>query len=302
LYTITDSVVIPSTDQDAADNVATSTVTVVSTAATALPYSTDFESGVPSGYYFYDFDGSGSTWVNGSGGAGSTYCHSGTFMPWFKLGSFATGASSMIIIPTPAVSGNVALDFWEAYAQNTTSSSDKLEVVYSTDCGTSWNTLWSAIGAAHATTAATTTYWLPDRVANPTSWAKRSISLKTLPSGSILALKATDGGGNNLFIDDINVRAGLDIQEKGLVLNSFSISPNPAVEFANISFNLTETSNVNVSIVDALGKTVLTIANENMTSGTHEMKVNTTSLASGMYLIKVATNNGTVTERLSVIK
>ncbi|CAG0902347.1 unnamed protein product, partial [Darwinula stevensoni] len=56
-------------DQDAADNVSTSTVTVVSTAPKAIPYSNDFEAAAfPAGYYAYDSDGSGSTWVNGSGG------------------------------------------------------------------------------------------------------------------------------------------------------------------------------------------------------------------------------------------
>lgn len=301
-YTITDSIVIASVDQDAADNVATSSVLVVSPAGVSIPYSTDFESGLPSGYYFYDADGSGNTWVNGSGGTGSTYCHSGTYMPWYKVGSFAAGSNSMIIIPTPTVSGNVALDFWEAYAQTSASSSDKLEVVYSTDCGSTWTALWSKIGAAHATTTPTTTYWLPDRVATPSSWAKRSLSLNTLPANSILAIKATAGGGNNLFIDDINVRAGLNITEKGASLNAFSISPNPAIDYANLSFNLSEATNVQVTVVDALGRTVLTVADENMTSGSHDIRVNTASLASGVYLIKVATNDGSITERISVAK
>lgn len=292
-------------DNNQGNNKTTSSVTVASTSPKALPYSTDFEvpsSGFPAGFYGYDSDGSGSAWLNGSGGAGSTYCHSGVFMPWFKLSSFATGASSVLIVPTPAISGNVAIDFWEAYAQNAASNTDKLEVVYSTNCGTSWITVWSAVGTAHATTAPTTTYWLPDRSATPSGWVKRSVSISSLPAGALLGFRATDGGGNNLFLDDVNVRTvPTGIKEENM-LNSFSVNPNPATEFTNINFNITEATNVNVFVVDALGKTVINAANEQMTAGTHEMKINTSSLSTGMYMIKIATANGVTTEKLSVIK
>ena len=302
-YTVTDSIVLSVVDQDAADNVSTSTVTVVSTAPKAIPYSNDFEAtAFPAGYYAYDSDGSGSTWVNGSGGTGSTYCHSGIYMPWFKLSTYSTGASSILIMPTPAVSGNVALDFWEAYAQTSTSSTDKLEVIYSTNCGTSWTPLWSATGAAHATTAATATYWLPDRVKTPSGWVKRSLSINSLPAGSILAFRATDGGGNNLFIDDVNVRAGLSIKDESISLSAMTLSPNPAKDFATLSFHINEATNVDVVVVDALGRTIITQSEGKMNSGAQEVRINTSTLATGMYLVKVSTENGTVTERLSVVK
>jgi hypothetical protein len=302
-YVITDSVVLTVVDQDKADNVSNSVVTVVSTAPKAIPYTNDFEaSGFPAGYTPYDLDGSGSIWINGSGGAGSTYCHSGIYMPWFKLSTYSTGATSILVMPTPAISGNVALDFWEAYAQTSSSSNDKLEVVYSTNCGTSWTSLWSATGSAHATTAPTSTYWLPDRTATPTGWVKRSLSLNSLPSGSILGFRATDGGGNNLFIDDVNVRAGLSIKGENLVVNAITVSPNPAKDFATLSFHLNESSNVDVQVVDALGRVVVNQNNSNMTSGAQEVRINTSDLAAGLYLIKVSTGDNTITERLSVVK
>lgn len=299
----TDSIVFAG-DKNQGNNVTKTTIAVASTAPNALPIANNFESGVPSGWIYYDSDKSGNLWVNGDFTGASGAPKSGKFAGWYKTYAYSKGSSSMIIIPTPTVAGSVALDFWEAYAQANASNNDKLEVLYSTNCGTSWTSFWSATGAAHAThapVAVGATYWLP---ASSTSadWVKRSINISSLPANSLLAIKATADGGNMLLIDDINIRSGLNITEKGAALSAFSISPNPATDYANLTFNLNESTNVQVTVVDALGKTVLTVADENMTSGSHDIRVNTASLASGMYLIKVATNEGTITERISVAK
>ena len=306
IYSVSDSVVL-SGDQDVLDNVSNNTlITIASSAPTALPYSTNFEtsvalSGFPTGYVVYNPTASTSVWINGYDGSTTpSFCHSGRYMPWFRIGSFATGTSSVLIVPTPAVSGNVAMDFWEAYAQNNAADNDKIEVVYSTNCGSSWTTLWSATGSAHATTAPTATAgWLP----TPTSgWTKRSMSLNSLPAGSILGIRATDGGGNNLFVDDINVRSGLSIKNEISSLNAITLSPNPAKDFTTLSFHLNDATTVDIQVVDALGRTVVSKSEGKMSSGAQEVRINTADLAAGMYLVKVATENGSITERISVVK
>lgn len=307
VYTLQDSVTLSSAvDNDVLDNVASTTITVISTAPTPLPFSTDFEvsptvGGFPNGYYPYDIENSGRIWLNGDGGASSTYCHSGRFMPWFRLSAFPTGSTSLLIIPTPAISGNVAIDFWEAYAQTTSGSSDKLEVVYSKDCGQTWTTVWSATGSAHATTSPTSTYWLPDRTVAST-WAKRSVSLTGLPSGSIFAFRATDGGGNNLFIDDVTVRSGLSVENDVKVINAISLSPNPARDFTMINFHLNQSSKVDVQVIDALGRVVLDQPQGNLTTGSQQIRINTAELAGGLYMVKVSTENSSLVERFTVVK
>lgn len=306
IYALTDSVVMTgAVDENVLDNTFSSPITVVSTAATPLAYSYDFEAAIPANWYFYSPDGSDDTWVRVNLG---TSAKSGKVSAWFNIFEYASGTSSMIVFPTPTVTSSVSLDFWQAYAQQSTSNNDKLEVVYSKDCGVTWTSLWSAAGASLATTtpqpvtSTTTSLWAPSS-ATSSEWVKRSVSLNTVPPNSILAFRGTANGGNTMFIDDVNVRSGgVSIKEENTILNSFSISPNPATEFTNVRFNLTEATKVEVSLVDVVGKTVLNVANENMTSGAHEMKVNTSSLATGMYMIRIATNNGTITERVSVVK
>lgn len=81
-----------------------------------------------------------------------------------------------------------------------------------------------------------------------------------------------------------------------------SIYPNPANEVSNIKFTLTEATNVDVQILDAVGKTVYTVANKNLTAGSYELPVNVATLASGVYMVKITTDKGSVSQRLSVVK
>ena len=82
---------------------------------------------------------------------------------------------------------------------------------------------------------------------------------------------------------------------------SFSVFPNPANEVANLSLNLTETSNVAVQVVNAAGQVVYT-NNLGQVSGTNQIEIATADLESGLYFVNVTVNGDVKTERLSVIK
>jgi hypothetical protein len=85
-------------------------------------------------------------------------------------------------------------------------------------------------------------------------------------------------------------------------VDQVSLYPNPAKENVNISFNLTEKSNVQVQILDATGRLVKDVANQTMGAGTQTLNVSTADLAAGIYNVKFQTESGSHIERLTVIK
>ena len=96
--------------------------------------------------------------------------------------------------------------------------------------------------------------------------------------------------------------AGTAVNEVAAAVNQFEVYPNPATEIVNAKFTLTDASSVTVELLDLTGKTVKTIANQDMTVGTHQVPVNVSSLAAGVYMVKITTDKGSVTERVSVTK
>ena len=79
------------------------------------------------------------------------------------------------------------------------------------------------------------------------------------------------------------------------------VSPNPATDHTQLYFNISKDQNIEVAISDALGKEVV---HSNYTITTHNptVNINTGSFATGIYYVKVKTENGILTERLSIVK
>ena len=68
--------------------------------------------------------------------------------------------------------------------------------------------------------------------------------------------------------------------------------PNPAKNTTTISFNLANTGSVSIEIVDLQGNNVLTVDNSlQLQKGHHEIQINLTNLANGIYFGKLKTTN-----------
>lgn len=93
----------------------------------------------------------------------------------------------------------------------------------------------------------------------------------------------------------------VDIDE---VLNSddISISPNPVTNYANIEFNLSGRTNVNIAIFDILGKNVSNLYNGEMGDGAHNIPMNVSELNKGVYFVKIQMNNEVITKKIMVTK
>ncbi|MCX6273279.1 MAG: C25 family cysteine peptidase [Bacteroidetes bacterium] len=83
------------------------------------------------------------------------------------------------------------------------------------------------------------------------------------------------------------------------VLDNFVAYPNPAGEEFMVSYSLSTSSAVSLSLLDAVGKEVLSIQNaENQAIGIHSLSVETSSLATGLYFIRMVNKQGCSTQKL----
>ena len=193
-------------------------------------------------------------------------------------------------------SANKNLTFDVAYCQYSTEN-DQLEVMVSTDCGATWNTVYSKAGANLKTKAAQTSAFTPS---SATHWRMEVVDLSAYGNATSLIIKwvATSGYGNNLYVDDINI--GTTGIKENNVVSDMNVYPNPLDQNATISLNLAETGNVTVEVYSMTGELVSAQNEGQMTAGEHNIALNAANLANGMYFVTVRTGESTVTRKVSV--
>ncbi|TNE35557.1 T9SS type A sorting domain-containing protein [bacterium] len=85
-------------------------------------------------------------------------------------------------------------------------------------------------------------------------------------------------------------------------VSSNSVYPNPVVSNATINFNLPNSGNVDVTLVDAVGNTVSNIFSGNKDAGDNSVEFNANGFASGNYFVKVVAGTYNKVLRLQVVK
>ena len=82
-------------------------------------------------------------------------------------------------------------------------------------------------------------------------------------------------------------------------INEVLVYPNPFNDEINININLHNASDLSLQLFDISGKLVQSQTLDRLTIGEHQLNIqNTTNLTSGMYFLKVATENSVVTRKL----
>jgi hypothetical protein len=297
-HVVYDSVAVPngSADVNVINNAKKIAVTVRDATAVSMPVAANFESGVPAKWTLYDGNGNGLNWI-----VKSSAGHSSTYALMHTNYNYASGEVNYAILPNATLAaGSNALDFYVAYAQFQ-NEDDQLEVVYSTDCGGTWTSIWGLSGGDLATHVATTSPFAPG---GEDDWRLRSIDMSGVPVGATIAFRATSDYGNNLYIDDVNLRAGevTGIRSNVIAAHEISLFPNPAKGSATLRFTLSTGSKVSVSILDAVGRTVSVVTEASMQQGKQQLTIPTSDLAPGIYNIVIRTAEGVSTQRLSVVK
>lgn len=220
--------------------------------------------------------------------------------------SIPTGQSSWLYSPALGVAnlagGAITVQFDYAYARRTGAASETLNLSFSPDCGASWS-FPITLGAQDLNTQGTQLLasFAPVRAAD---WNTYSL---TLPAGFAQAgptfrarLQLISGGGNSVFLDNFRltgtVTRAADPAQRGI-----SVFPNPLTPDTGIRFMLTAATQVQLRVLDVLGRTVYSPAPATLGAGTHTLPLREAgTLHPGIYQVQLRLAEETYTTRLLV--
>ncbi|MCP4442103.1 MAG: Omp28-related outer membrane protein [Aureispira sp.] len=284
--------------------------------AASLPFAYGFQTLYPSTVAIHNPDdklvypvSSSKAGFGGSGSIGGFGNSNYSFAFDFWATAFNSGSASLLFgtFDMSDLTKDYTLEFNHAYAQYNTSN-DQLQVLVSTDCGVTWDApVWDQSGSVLATTAPFTN-GQQRFVPTSTQWDSNSVDLTAAYKGEssvTIAFKGFSDYGNPAYIDDINILAAAPvttgIKATKTAIAAVNIMPTPVHNEMTVEFNLPESAEVNMTIYNTLGQQV-----QNVTTGTFEgtntVQVNTSKLASGIYLLNLASDKGLVTKRFTVEK
>jgi PKD repeat protein len=194
------------------------------------------------------------------------------------------------------------LTFKTSYAKRSNTTSDVLKVFYSITCGSSWlNISGATFTGTNLASGVIPSSFTP---ASPNLWEEQTL---TLPSnlanknGILFRFEFTNGGGgNNLYLEDINIGGASVVGiEEAFSASSVELFPNPSGGKVSLALELNRSSKVTVKIYDIIGKEVLTIAdNTEMSAGNHQLDASL--YTKGVYFVKTTAGNHTVVSKLVI--
>lgn len=165
------------------------------------------------------------------------------------------------------------------------SSNDKLEVKVSTDCGTTWNTVWEKHGADLATVTSGSGEFNASASQYQTAWF--NLTEYANQSNVIVKFVFTSDYGNNVFVDNIEILdspVGIEDVDD----SSLAIFPNPVKDVLTINYDKAISQ---IDVYDVNGKLVKTFTTVGST-------VNVSDLSSGVYMLNLQTEDGLVVKKI----
>ncbi|MDD3559224.1 MAG: T9SS type A sorting domain-containing protein, partial [Melioribacteraceae bacterium] len=83
---------------------------------------------------------------------------------------------------------------------------------------------------------------------------------------------------------------------------SLSNYPNPFNPETTISYSISNSSLVNITVYDLLGRKIAELTNEKKEAGSYEVNFNAENLPSGLYIYKLTANENIVTKKMLLLR
>jgi PKD repeat protein len=200
-----------------------------------------------------------------------------------------TGASAL----------NIAFKY--AFARKDTSNRDQLQLVCIQNCNGTSIPRFTATGAALETVTPINTSFVPTI---GVQWKTGSATIPSLFINNTFHFKFvfTGNGGNNLYIDDINISVDAGINNLSEHLLGLELFPNPASNEAELKFELNATRSLSVNVYSLLGQKIYEIPKQLFLEGNNTIPLNTSSFESGMYLVQISDGSSTINKSLIITK
>ncbi len=97
--------------------------------------------------------------------------------------------------------------------------------------------------------------------------------------------------------------SNLSVLEKN-INNNFNLElfPNPTQNITNVSYEMSQSSDLTIDVVNMIGKTVMNISNSFENTGKHEFQFKTGSLGNGLYFLRINSIDGSQVVKFSVVR
>lgn len=215
------------------------------------------------------------------------------------------GQSDALILPRfnfSTFSGIPYLSFKWAYAKSDPNYSDELLVLVSNNCGVTWSQVFYKSGSTMTTGSTQVTPYIPN---SSTVWKAATISLQTYTASSNVQIKIVNvtDGGNNLYVDDINLNA-ISTNIVGTISNGSQVHvfPNPADDNLNLEYELVKSGSFSYEVIDVIGRMIVSMNLGIQSAGKHSLLLDVTSLAGGIYFIKISMDQNRVIKKIIIDK
>ncbi len=203
-----------------------------------------------------------------------------------KLYNLYTPRLDLTQVPDPVI------HFRIAHAQRQPGDTDKLVVSISRDCGATWLVRRTLIGAELATAGLSGGGGF---IPNSSEWRDELISNIPQPyrtDNVVIRFAFTSGGGNDLYLDDINVLDASTVHVEALDHEDWQLVPNPALDHFRIHGPFPR-ADVEIRAQD--GRVEATHAMHDL-----DMPIQVGQLAAGIYMVRTAVQGHAISHRLVV--
>jgi PKD repeat protein len=196
------------------------------------------------------------------------------------------------VIPS---TGTVTLSFRYAYRKRTSANYEYLKVFVSANCGENWAQRKTLAGNNLSNLTSTTT-WKPTQQSDWVTVHMINVTSNYFSENFKMKFRFEAAGGNNIYLDDINLYSGAPSDNLVLGINEISelenieLFPNPTEGDIHLRYFSNADSKLNVSITDVSGKEVNT-TDVFSKSGNNLIILPTDGLSSGTYFIKLGNNS-----------
>ena len=192
------------------------------------------------------------------------------------------------------------LSFMVAHARRTSNNNDFLRIYVSEDCGNTWIQRVQRVSGQFASAQGFISGFTPQGQGD---WLRFVFNLFEYKSSTNLKIRIEieSGGGNPVYIDDINVSQYFTSVNTIERLMDVVVYPNPSSDLFTINLSsVLQNTHTQITLMDMSGRELTVLFNDKI-EGQHldlRFEPRKIGLVSGIYFLKIETNEGILTKKL----
>ena len=223
--------------------------------------------------------------------------------------TYPAGATTTLITPNINLSGvpnPATLSFARSYALRTVSDNSLLRVSFSNNCGLTWSAPVDFTAPDLSTKGFTPINGFAP--ASGADWQTLTVPIPAQFQGSGLfkvRFQMVNGTaqGNNFFFDQLRVTSPLATRAESLASRGIAVYPNPLTRETAVHLTLAKATQIQVSLTDVLGRSVLTLPAKTYGAGQQTVSLQPAggpALKAGLYLVRIQLDGEAFTSKLTV--